>query len=86
MPVDVVDARVDDDGVLVVELRWTGAADRQAAIPTAFALLGSFAEEMTYIRMDETPGEIVLETVTGVVSQGQFAPHGHMVRLRVVGS
>lgn len=72
--------------MLVVELRWTDDANRQAAISAGFELLGSFAEEMTYIRMDETSGEIVLETVTGVVSEGHFAPHGHTVGLRVVGS
>jgi hypothetical protein len=49
----------------------------------AFALLGSFAEEMTYVRKDESRGEVVLEAVTGVVGEGHFAPHGHTVRIAI---
>jgi hypothetical protein len=84
LPVEVVEATIDAEGVLVVELRWTEEWDRGAATTAAFALLGSFAEEMTYVRKDETADEVVLETVTGVVGDGRFAPHGHTVRLSVV--
>jgi len=82
-PLELAQAQVDDDGVLAVELRWTDPWNGQAVTGAAFALLGSFAEEMSYIRKDETEGEVVLETVTGMVSDGEFAPHGHTVRLRV---
>jgi hypothetical protein len=83
LPAEVVEATIDAEGVLVVELRWTEPWDGRAAVAAAFALLGSFAEEMTYVRKDETRGEVVLETVTGVVSEGLFAPHGHTVRVRI---
>ena len=38
---------------------------------------------MTYVRKDETANGTVLETVTGVVSAAEFAPHGHTVRLAI---
>jgi hypothetical protein len=82
-PLELEQAQVDDDGVLVVELRWTEPWQGQAVSAAAFAVFGSLAEEMSYVRKDESAGEVVLETVTGVVSDGQFAPHGHTVRLRV---
>jgi hypothetical protein len=81
--VEVVAADVDDVGVLVLELRRPAGWDRQAAIVAGFALLGSFAEEMTYVLLAERPEEVVLETVTGMVADNHFAPHGHSVRLRL---
>ena len=83
LPLDELHAGIDDDGVLVVSLRWTDPWDQSSAAAAAFALLGSFAEEMTYLRKDEEPGRVVLETVTGVVSEGVFAPHGHTVRITI---
>jgi hypothetical protein len=83
LPLDGLSAGIDDDGVLVVSLRWTDSWDQSSATAAAFALLGSFAEEMTYLRKDEEPGRVALETVTGVVSEGVFAPHGHTVRITI---
>jgi hypothetical protein len=83
LPAEVVEASIDPEGVLDVELRWTEPWDGSAAVAAAFALLGSFAEEMTYVRKDESRGEIVLETVTGVMGEGLFAPHGHTVRIAI---
>jgi hypothetical protein len=77
---------VDDDEVFVVELRRPAGWDRQAAIVAGFALLGSFAEEMTYVLIAARPEEVVIETVTGMVADNHFAPHGHTVRLRLAGA
>jgi hypothetical protein len=82
-PLEEASAEIDGDGVLVVSLRWTDPWDQPAATAAAFALLGSFAEEMTYLRKDEEPGRVVLEIVTGVVSEATFAPHGHTVRIEL---
>ncbi|HEY6583259.1 MAG TPA: hypothetical protein VIZ29_00285 [Gaiellaceae bacterium] len=82
-PLQETAAEIDREGVLAVSLRWTASWDQSAATAAAFALLGSFAEEMTYLRKDEKPGRVVLETVTGVVSEGGFAPHGHTVRIEL---
>jgi hypothetical protein len=82
-PVELGQAHVDANGVLVVDLRWTDPWNGPTVGAAAFALLGSFAEEMSYVRKDVNDSEVVLETVTGVVSDGEFAPHGHTVRLRV---
>ncbi len=35
------------------------------------------------MRKEESRGEVVLETVTGVGGEGQFAPHGHTVRIAI---
>jgi hypothetical protein len=85
-PLEETRAEIDGEGVLAISLRWTDPWDQSAATAAAFALLGSFAEEMTYLRKDEEPGRVVLETVTGVVSEGTFAPHGHTVRIEIAES
>jgi hypothetical protein len=82
-PLEETRAEIDGEGVLAISLRWTAPWDQFAATAAAFALLGSFAEEMSYLRKDEEPGRVVLETVTGVVSEGTFAPHGHTVRIEI---
>jgi hypothetical protein len=86
LPLEELSAEIDGEGVLVVELRWTDPWDRGAADAAAFALLGSFAEEMTYVRRDGSHGDVVLDCVTGVVSGDGFAPHGHRVRIRILES
>jgi hypothetical protein len=82
-PLEETSAEIDGEGMLAISLRWTDPWDQFAATAAAFALLGSFAEEMTYLRKDDEPGRVVLETVTGVVSKGTFAPHGHTVRIEL---
>jgi hypothetical protein len=63
-----------------VDLRWTGDTRRPAEVRAAVrALVGSFAEERSYVR--ERDGGL-FDVVTGIVD-GPFAPHGHTLRLRV---
>jgi hypothetical protein len=82
-PLEEVGTEIDDEGVLAVELRWTDPWDHAGVNAAAFALLGSFAEEMTYVRRDERSDAVTLEIVTGMGDGGHFAPHGHTVRLRI---
>ena len=52
----------------------------------AFALLGSFAEASTHIveRSLDVGRDVELFVTTGMLEgDGQFAPHGHTVRIRV---
>lgn len=84
LPLEEVATAIDDEGVMLVELRWTEPWDYGAVVIAGFALLGSFAEQMTYVRRDEGSDAVTLETVTGVVDGGAFAPHGHTVRIRIV--
>lgn len=67
-----------DAGLLDVRVSGldVGRAERRRV---AFSLLGSVAEATTHIR--EEPGG-TFEMVTGMLEgDGEFAPHGHVVRL-----
>ena len=75
---DVVDA------VLEVEVQAPGAQTPTAA---AFTLLGSFAEPATHVATTthDVGREIAVTITTGVLDgESAFAPHGHVVRLRVL--
>jgi hypothetical protein len=74
---DVVDA------VLDVEVHAPGARSPTEA---AYALLGTFAEPATHVatRTHDVGREIAVTVTTGVLEgDSRFAPHGHVVRLRV---
>jgi hypothetical protein len=63
---------------LVVAL---GDRPRTAARYVAFALVASFAETSTHVREVE---QGVFEVVTGMLpGDGDFAPHGHLVTIRL---
>ncbi len=89
LPLEVVDARVTDDGTFDLELRWSGERNRIGEVRAAvFALVGGFAEISTYVRQrgPESGDPVVFEVVTGFLeAESTFAPHGHTVRLRVAG-
>ena len=77
-------SHVEDDGVLVLELRFRGEGGRREAIQAVWALLGEFAENASYVRGPADEGEAVWEIVTGMLARDTtFAPHGHTLRLRV---
>jgi hypothetical protein len=74
---DVVDA------VLDVEVDAPGARNPTEAV---FTLLGSFAEPATHVATTthDVGREIAVTITTGVLEgDSHFAPHGHVVRLRV---
>lgn len=72
-----------DEGVLVLELAFAGG-DWRARREAVYALLGTFAEPATLVR--ELVADREFAIVTGVLDgDGEFAPHGHTVLLRVRG-
>jgi len=87
LPLELVDARVSEDGSYDVELRWAGETDRIGEVRAAvFALVGGFAEVYTYLRQRRGADAVVFEVVTGILGEeSSFSPHGHAVRLTVAG-
>jgi hypothetical protein len=84
VPLELLDASVDEDGTLAVECRLVGEWDGWKAGVAAFAVIGRIAEPGTFVEKRETPDRIELDVVTGVVSEeGRFATHGHTLILRV---
>jgi hypothetical protein len=84
LPLELVDWTIEDDATLSVNLRLTGEWDGKKANLAAFALFGTVVEPGSFIDQREGPDWLELDIVTGVVSDaGQFAPHGHTLRLRV---
>ena len=83
-PLRIASYRSDGE-VFVVELEardGTGSIGdlRRAAV----ALTASFAEESTHIHQRKKDGVIEFDVVTGSVApETRFAPHGHLVRLRI---
>ena len=71
----------DVDGALEVDI---DAADRPRLEQRSvvFALIGAIAESSTHVReVDDT-----FEVVTGMLpGDGDFASHGHLVRIRIAG-
>jgi hypothetical protein len=81
-PLSLVSAEVDEDGVLVVDLRWEGGDESHW--PDAWRAIGSFAESASYLHQRGENGTDVFDVVTGMIAgETHFAPHGHTVRLRV---
>jgi hypothetical protein len=83
-PLRIVSVRSEAE-VFVVELEARDGTDpvgelRRAAV----ALTATIAEESTHIRQRKNDGVIEFDVVTGsVASETRFAPHGHLVRLRI---
>lgn len=75
------------DGVYTVELVWLPAPVTPREIAGAvFGLIGSIAESSTNIVERVDGWVVVYDIVTGMVAgQTQWAPHGHVVHLRVGG-
>jgi hypothetical protein len=77
----------NEDGLLELLLTSSGdGGDRPHARlrADAFALIGAVAEAASLVR--ERPGatETIFDVTTGMLNgDGSFAPHGHLLRLRV---
>jgi hypothetical protein len=74
-----------DDGVVDVEAVWGGEWGAWGVIRAeTFSLLGSIAESTSHIRQRMFEDRVEFEMATGTFAEGSpFAPHGHLVRLRV---
>ncbi|HYZ79514.1 MAG TPA: hypothetical protein VE596_19300 [Gaiellaceae bacterium] len=85
LPFELVEAHASSEGRLDVELRWQGQRDRVGEVREAvYHLLGSMAETATYVRQRREPTGLSFDVVTGIVEgDAAFAPHGHMLSLRV---
>lgn len=91
LPVELLDARTAPDGSFDVQLRWSAEKLRVADVRAAvFSLIGSFAEESTYVRQrrseatEQMRDMLLFEVVTGFTSgDGAFAAHGHTLRISV---
>jgi hypothetical protein len=70
---------------LVVSAEWNRADGRMRDLRAdAFALIGSFVEDAAHVVQRRAGGVVEFEVATGQ-DTGDFAPHGHLVRLRVTG-
>ena len=70
------------DGSFLVTLRLRDASAGIAEIRARlFELIGEVAETATYIRQRGEP--LLFEVLTGTTADGTFAPHGHLLVVRV---
>ena len=99
VPLRLEGSSTDSDGAFVVELRWLGRPEDVRAVRSAvYSLIGEVAESATYIRQrrDQPVGDVdqpiggdslFYEVATGMLRPDtRFAPHGHVLVLRVNGA
>ena len=67
---------------LVVDVAWRRAGRRRDLRADAYALIGSFAEATTSV-VQRQDGDVVLFEVATGQPDGEFAPHGHLIVVRV---
>ncbi len=71
---------------LVVSAQWNRRDGRMRDLRAdAFALIGSFAEDVAHVVQRRTGGVVEFDVATGQ-DRGGFSPHGHLVRFRATGS
>jgi hypothetical protein len=82
----VVDAQTDGS-VYAVTLEWIPERPTKPGLrEDVFALIGSFAEQSTHVRQRVLDDTVEFDVTTGMLpGDASFRPHGHLVRLRVVG-
>jgi hypothetical protein len=67
-----------------LRLQWLGEQGRRPLRRAAHALIGSVAEESTHVAEWVDGDTVVFDVATGMVdADAHFAPHGHLLRLRV---
>jgi hypothetical protein len=73
-----------DGATYELRLQWLGEQGRRPLRRAAHALIGSVAEESTHVAEWVDGDAVVFEVATGMVDEdAHFAPHGHLLRLRV---
>lgn len=73
-----------DGAVYELRLTWLGDQGRGPIRRAAHALIGSVAEESTHVAEWVDGDTVVFDVATGNVAEGgHFAPHGHLLRLRI---
>lgn len=74
-----------DEGVLVIDLAWVGVWGTWDVVRAdVFSFLGRIAEHTTHVRQRTFEDRVEFEMATGTLAgETPFAPHGHLIRLRV---
>ena len=72
-----------DGATYEVRLTWLGEKSRRSVRRAAWALIGSVAEESTHVAEWVDEDAVVFDVATGTVGSPVFAPHGHLLRLRI---
>jgi hypothetical protein len=73
-----------DGATYELRLQWLGDQGRRPLRRAAHALIGSVAEESTHVAEWVDGDTVVFDVATGMVDpDAYFAPHGHLLRLRV---
>lgn len=84
--VEIARLEVVDD-VLEIDIRKPARDEPRAPRIVAYGLIGAFAEGATHVRETREDGAVVLDVVTGVLpGDSVFATHGHLARVRLLGS
>jgi hypothetical protein len=80
-------ANLNADGVFAVDLVWNRPNSRLRQLQAdMFALIGEIAENVTFVRQVVGDGSVEYHVATGMLSgDSPFAPHGHLLQLRVAG-
>lgn len=77
-------ATVESDGALTIQLTASRMLTRREIRQAVWAILGGVAELSTFVRETGAAETVSFDVVTGVApGDGQFASHGHTLRLRV---
>lgn len=72
-----------DGATYELRLTWLGEKSRGPIRRAAYALIGSVAEESTHVAEWVDEDAVVFDVATGNVGTTPFAPHGHLLRLRI---
>ena len=81
------DAHTSDDGSFRVTLSHDPTMNKRAVRVAVWGVVAAIAETTTHVREHPGPDGTEFHVVTGTTEDaGQFAPHGHLLVLRVVPS
>jgi hypothetical protein len=77
------EAGVDGDGTLRVRLSSAGRLSRREIRQPVWSILGGAVELTTHVHETSVDGSVIFDVVTGTTPGGQFATHGHTLRIEV---
>jgi hypothetical protein len=77
----------DEPNRYVVELEWRRrGGNMRELVADVYALIGRIAEVHTHVSERKTPATVEFDITTGILDgDGPFAPHGHVIVLRMAG-
>jgi hypothetical protein len=74
---------VEPDGALLVHLASATKQSRREIRQSVWSIVGGIAELTTLVRETQKGTAVSFEVVTGIPPGGQFATHGHTLRIEV---